>query len=68
MTEFDKQLNIWLHRHKGETRENIYTVADKAGISRTTLYRFASGDTPMNGENTNKLMKYLNLTVNLEKK
>lgn len=68
MTEFDNKLNRWLHREKGETGDNIYEIADKANINRRTLYNFASSANPMNGENTNKLMKYLNLTVELTKK
>ena len=68
MTEFDRQLNIKVHEHKMDSGLSVYEIADKSGIARDTLYKFASGVRSMNAENTKKLMDYLNLTVNLEKR
>ena len=68
MTEFDKKLNIEVHKYKAESGLAIYEIAEACGIHRKRLYSFTSGVRTLNAEDTAKVMNYLNLTVNLEKK
>ena len=68
MTEFDKKLNNELHKYKAETRMSFKDIADNANIVPSRLYRFTSELQALNAEDTHKLMQYLKLTVNLEKK
>lgn len=68
MTEFDKKLNLALHKYKVETGKKTYTIADEAGVNRQALYSFTSGNSSLNAENTAKLMSHLNLSVNLTEK
>lgn len=68
MTDFDKKLRMKLQSYKEETGVSFFKIADKAGINRQTLYSFSAGMTALNGENTGRLMDYLNLTIHLEEK
>jgi hypothetical protein len=68
MTEYDNKLNHALHEHKLNNKLKTYEVAQLAGINKQSLYNFQSGATSLSGENTKKLMDYLNLTVELKEK
>lgn len=68
MTEFDKKLNVKLHEFRRDTGDPTYKIAKDAGIGKDTLYKFLAGKRSLNGENTKKLMDYLNLTVELKEK
>ena len=65
MTEFDKKLNIELHKYKAESGMALYEIAQACNIHRKRLYSFTSGVRSLNAEDTARLMAYLNLTVEL---
>jgi predicted transcriptional regulator len=65
MNQFDKLLNIELHKHKLDTGYKTWQVADNAGISRQTLYNFQSGVSSLNQKNQDKLITYLKLQIQL---
>lgn len=66
MNEFQKKLNVELHKYKAQTGEKLYNIADNAGIHRKRMYNFTSGERGLNDKDVASLMEYMNITVKLE--
>lgn len=63
MSRFDNKLRTALHNHVKDSNESFYKVAQETGISHQIIYNFRDGNGGLNGENTVKLMKHLNLEI-----
>lgn len=63
-TEFDTNLKNKLQKHLDSTKTSIYRVSEETGIKYPMLHRFLTDEkSGLNGENSYKIMQYLNLEI-----